>query len=129
MTHVTRRTKRTTPKFTITEHTKNLIVPPKIFLTQNFLGPKILFRSKILFWPKIFSHLKLFQNHNFFSDQNLFFRLKILFLPKFVFDTNFFSETKILLDPNKFWTKIFLTQNVLDLTFVGTNHFFYLKFF
>jgi len=91
MTHVTRRTRRTTPKSTITEHTKNLIVAPKIlsdpkffqnqyfFQTQIFFDTKF-FRTKFLFGPKtlfcqkkisdltFFSGPKLFSGHIFFSD-------------------------------------------------------------
>ena len=64
MTHVKRRTRRTTPKSTITKHTKNLIVFSKKFSDQNFFGPKI------LFWTQNF--FKTFLSDESFFIYNIF---------------------------------------------------------
>ena len=76
--------------------------------TQNFVGPKILFRPKILFGPKIFGPAilldpRFFQDQIFFRPKN-FVGLKFFPLPK-----NFGPQT--FLGPTFFGPKFFLTQN------------------
>ena len=114
MTHVTR---RTTPKSTITEHTKNLIVAPKILSD-----------------PKIFQHQNFFQTHNFFWQKfflpkiclNILFGhivwpkflwLKIICRPKFRFGPKFFSDLKFFLDQNFFASLTFLRDLILVFDF------------
>ena len=109
MTRVRRRTRtkrRTPPKYTIMELTKNLIVAhrrclPIVFLEHQFyLAPNF-------FWPKFFS------NPNYFWIQN-FFRSKIFLDPTFFWTHNFFW-TNIFFTPNIFFgPQIFLTQNELQ---------------
>ena len=72
MTHVTRRTRRTSPKSTITEHTKNLIVAPKILSDPKF------FQNQYFFQTQIFFDTKFFWMKNFFRMQKFFF-VKICF--------------------------------------------------
>ena len=97
MTHVTRKTRRTTPKSTITEHTKNLIVAPKIlsdpknfqnqyffqtqiFLTQNFFGRNFFFRPKNFFHQNFFRSKicrpKIFSNTKWTSMKTIFWGRK-----------------------------------------------------
>ena len=115
MTHVTR---RTTPKSTITEHTKNLIVAPKIlsdpkkfqnqyfFQTQIFLDTKF-FRTKIFRTQKkissnFFSDLNFFIAPKLFSCQN-FFRTQDFVRPKKMFRPKIISNPKWTSMKTIFW--------------------------
>ena len=101
MIHVTRRTKRTPPKFTIMEHKKDLIVThrqslSKVFLDQKFVCPKKFcwtFLSYPIFFvePKIFYRKFWFRSKLFFRQN--FFLSKKNFRPKILLGQNFLTQS------------------------------------
>ena len=108
MTHVTRRTRttrRSQPKSTIMEHTKNQILTHRRFLPTVSFGPKIFCGPKIDFGPKI-----LWTQH-IFGD------------PKF-FWTQTFLDLKFFWSQNFFWIQIFQTQNFSDPKWTSTKIIF-----
>ena len=112
MTHVTRRTRRTTPKSTIKEHTKNQIVAPKILSDPKFFQKQYFFQTQIFFdtiffgpkkfSPKFFSDLKFFLGPKLFSGQN-FFRTQDFVWPKNIFRPKIFSNPKWTSMKTIFW--------------------------
>ena len=108
MTHAIRRTRRTSPKCTITKHTKNLNVAHRRCLPISFCGPTFFFTQN-LFWT-------------------LFFGPKIFFRPKIFFGSKMFFRPKNFFGPKFFWTKVYFRPNFLDLELFQTQTFFRPKF-
>ena len=94
MIYVTRRTRRASPKSTVEEYTRNLIVAHRSCLPIGFFLPTV-------FWTQNFVWTQnLFCDQNFFSGSKLFLRFfiraKIYFRPKFFYNQIFFTLESIL---------------------------------
>ena len=94
MTNVTRRTRRNSPKSTVTE--------PKKFQTQKFFGAKISLGPKISLDPQFFLDPIFFWNKQFFFNQNIFLTRHFFQTQNFFQTKNFFSP-KTNFNENDLW--------------------------
>ena len=118
MTHVkrwTRATRRTPPKSTLTEYTKNL------FVTQIFFQLIFFSDSKFFYTQNFCVNQNSFWIQNFFKTQNStkyfswtqnFFGTQIFWTSN-IFQAQSFFRPNIFADPNFFWPKMNFNENDL----------------